>query len=175
MDSPSSASGTNLVETARAQFLDAISDYSEDRWCAGWMIGIENDVRELGGRFLLMAFAADGWPIGYRAEHGWDPLTDHELETVAAMRASSNGEPSTAARAQFLDAISSYSEARWCAGWMRGVENDVRGIGGQFLLMAFAAGGWPVGYRGEDGWDPLTADELAALPAHLTDPEGTNR
>lgn len=94
------------------------------------------------------------------------------IRTVDTSNQSPGNELIELARAQFVEAISEYSEDRWCAGWMRGVENDVREIGGRFLLMAFTAGGWPLGYRGEDGWDPLTPEELASLPAHITDPKG---
>lgn len=64
---------TPAIERMREQFLDMISWYSEDRWCAGWMSGIEEDVRRIGGIWDVVAEACGGWPIGYRAEGGWEP------------------------------------------------------------------------------------------------------
>jgi hypothetical protein len=63
----------------REKFLGAISAYSEDMWCAGWLNGIEKIVRAERGIWLTMAVACGGWPLGYRAEDGWDPLTDDEM------------------------------------------------------------------------------------------------
>lgn len=65
-------------EVMREHFLDLISAYSEDMWCAGWMSGIEQEIRRQQGVWLPMAVACGGWPKGYRAEDGWDPLTDEE-------------------------------------------------------------------------------------------------
>lgn len=73
------------VDVLRDQFLEAISGYSEDRWAAGWLYGIEKQVRAEGGLWLLMAAACGGWPTGYRAEHGWEPLNEAEMRTARAM------------------------------------------------------------------------------------------
>ena len=63
---------------ARAQFLDLISAYSEENRAAAWLVGIEETVRTIGGVWLAMAVLCGGWPKGYRAEDGWDPLTTIE-------------------------------------------------------------------------------------------------
>lgn len=64
----------NELERKRAQFLDMISAYSQDHWAAGWMDGIENDIRSEGGLWVDIARACGGWPIGYMAEGGWEPF-----------------------------------------------------------------------------------------------------
>lgn len=58
-------------------------------------------------------------------------------------------------RKQFIELISAYSEDRWAAGWFGGIEEDIRKEGGIWNAIAEACQGWPKGYRGEDGWDPL--------------------
>lgn len=75
-------------------------------------------------------------------------------------------------RAQFLDLISAYSEDTWAAGWEAGVEKTIRRDQGIWLALAVACGGWPNGYRAENGWDPLTGDERAAW-ARIVGTEGT--
>lgn len=64
----------------RARFLDMISAYSESQYAAGWKTGIELDIRtdEQNLLWLAVAGACQGWPLGYRAATGWDPLTDEE-------------------------------------------------------------------------------------------------
>lgn len=69
----------------REWFVDAISNYSEERWCAGWLIGIEEIIREEGGPWLWPAGLARGWPLGYRGEDGWDPLTEDEQDAFDRM------------------------------------------------------------------------------------------
>lgn len=74
-------------EQLRSQFLDMISDYSESTWCAGWMDGVENEVREIGGTWVAIAAACGGWPIGYRAIDGWtDGLSPEEYRFLADER-----------------------------------------------------------------------------------------
>lgn len=68
-----------------------------------------------------------------------------------------------ALRGMMCDLISAHSEDIWAAQWMRGIEDDVHKQGGQWLVMAWVCGGWPKGYRGEDGWEPLDATELAEI------------
>lgn len=72
-------------DVLRSMFITSISEYSEDMWCAGWMSGVEHDIRREGGIFLVMAFLAGGWPRGYRGEDGWEPLTDEEKDRAAAL------------------------------------------------------------------------------------------
>ncbi len=66
----------------RDAFCELISAYSEDRWCAGWMTGVEKTIREQGGIWIGIAYICGGWPIGYRGEDGWDPLTQEEIDYV---------------------------------------------------------------------------------------------
>ncbi len=70
------------IEELRAQFLGLISDYSESAYCAGWMTGIEETIRDHGGLWIYLAAACGGWPKGYRAENGWEPLTDDEKAEI---------------------------------------------------------------------------------------------
>lgn len=94
MDRPFGSLGTrgedvseySVRDGLRAQMLDLISAYSEDTWCAGWHMGVEDEVRRLGGSWLVLAALCDGWPKGYEAENGWDPLTDDERAEVARLR-----------------------------------------------------------------------------------------
>jgi hypothetical protein len=65
--------------------FEAISAYSEDRWAAGWLNGIEKELRAAGGLWIVMAAACGGWPIGYEAEHGWQPLTEREGQALLLM------------------------------------------------------------------------------------------
>lgn len=54
-------------------------------------------------------------------------------------------------RAQLVDAMSSESERRWCAGWAKDLERTLHREGGIWETLGRACG-WPLGYRGEDGW-----------------------
>lgn len=72
--------------------------------------------------------------------------------------------PRDALRLQFLEWLSDWSETNWCAGWYSGIEEKAREAGGLWLVVAAACEGWPKGYRAEDGWEPLTVEELARLP-----------
>lgn len=65
-------------------------------------------------------------------------------------------------RRQFVNLISAHSEARYAAGWCSGIEEDVREQRGIWLALAVTCAGWPKGYEGEEGWDPLTPGELDA-------------
>jgi hypothetical protein len=59
----------------RDQFCDMISNYSEDRWCAGWLDGVERAIREEGGLWDDIARIC-GWPLGYRGDEGWEPFAE---------------------------------------------------------------------------------------------------
>jgi hypothetical protein len=72
----------------------------------------------------------------------------------------------TRARDEFCQAIRGYSEDLWCAQWMRGVVDTVRKEGGIWLMHAARSLGWPIGLDGEDGWEPLTAEEREAFVAY---------
>lgn len=66
----------------RAQMLDLISAYSQQGWAASWIIGIEEIIRRDGGIWLAMAAVCGGWPKGYRAKDGWEPLTEAEWAEI---------------------------------------------------------------------------------------------
>lgn len=68
----------------RSQFLDFISMHSEDTWCASWMDGIEKEIRADKGIWLYLAYVCEGWPKGYRAHDGWEPLSTEEMQEVQA-------------------------------------------------------------------------------------------
>lgn len=55
----------------RMQLLELISAVSEERWCAGWMQGIEGELCREGGVYRLIG-SYTGWPIGYQGELGWE-------------------------------------------------------------------------------------------------------
>lgn len=101
-----------------------------------------------------------------RAHH--DRVTGHDLpidERAARFRKLT---ADALVRKQFCEAISGASEERWCAGWHDGIVDELRRKGGLWLRMAEAAGGWPVGLAGEDGWAPLSDAERATLAGAAT-------
>lgn len=51
------------VVTLRRFFVAAIGGYSEERYSAGWLAGIEDEVRRLGGPWTLLAVLCHGWPV----------------------------------------------------------------------------------------------------------------
>lgn len=55
------------------------------------------------------------------------------------------------ARTTLLHAMEAESEARWCASWMINLDRILHAEAGHWEALA-RAGGWPLGYRGEDGW-----------------------
>lgn len=67
----------------RAAFIRAASDYSEQRWCAQWMSGIEVELREIGGAWLVLAMLCGGWPTG-EVDGEWLPVTDDEAHRAAS-------------------------------------------------------------------------------------------
>lgn len=66
-------------DTPRQRFLDLISDHSEGKYAAGWMSGIEDEIRESGDPlWIVLACVCDGWPGPYPAredEWTWRPVT----------------------------------------------------------------------------------------------------
>jgi hypothetical protein len=90
LDDHVGAAGYASLAASRQQMFKAISGHSQDRWAADWLIGIEKNIRGVGGLWIFMAAARDGWPLGYEAEHGWEPLNAAEL---AALELSSGEQP----------------------------------------------------------------------------------
>lgn len=70
----SSAADTKLttreVVLLREILLQAIVAESEDRWAAGWMDGIEEELYREGGKWEGIGRLV-GWPKGYMGEEGW--------------------------------------------------------------------------------------------------------
>ena len=65
--------GTNQKDL-RWIFVRAASDWSEERFAAGWMGGLEHDLKRAGGAWLVMAQLCGGWPTGPHADDPWLPL-----------------------------------------------------------------------------------------------------
>lgn len=77
---------------ARLAFVEIIGNYSEEIWAAGWMKGIEDEVRKVGGIFTVLAYLAEGWPrlsdrpayeeggeaVPWLDLMDWEPLTEEE-------------------------------------------------------------------------------------------------
>lgn len=70
--------------TLRQRFVGLIQDYSEGKYCAGWMTGIEEEIRESGDPlWIVLAAVCSGWPGDYPdigEDWKWYPLTDAERE-----------------------------------------------------------------------------------------------
>lgn len=68
----------------RDRFIGLIQDYSEGKYCAGWMSGIEDEIRASGDPlWIVLAAVCNGWPGDYPdrdEEWVWRPLTDAERE-----------------------------------------------------------------------------------------------
>lgn len=80
------------------------------------------------------------------------------------VRALENGELAEsfdldAAREELLDLLSSWSEDRWAAGWVNGIDKEAHGVGGVWEVVGRVIG-WPLGYRGDKGW--VTWNEAAS-------------
>lgn len=58
-------------EAVRAALLAQMSEWSEDTYCAGWLIALEARLHQEGGHWETMARQV-GWPIGVDGEGGWE-------------------------------------------------------------------------------------------------------
>lgn len=63
-----------------------------------------------------------------------------------------SADPRDGMRRQFIEIISAVSEDLWCAGWDSGIVETLMAEGGLWSAMASECGGWPLGYRAEEGW-----------------------
>ena len=70
----------------RDDLLTLMSAWSEDRYCAGWLIGLDTELLASGGVWEILGREI-GWPIGYRAEGGW--TTWDEAKDTARQREAS--------------------------------------------------------------------------------------
>ena len=73
-------------------------------------------------------------------------------------------------RKLFLIAISEWSEENYAASWYSGVEQIIRDRHNtaEWCAIALAAGGWPQGVDGENGWLPLTPAEIDRAQAQAS-------
>jgi hypothetical protein len=55
----------------RKALLSAMSEWSEDNYCAGWLIDLESRLHREGGMWETLGRMV-GWPIGCDAEDGWE-------------------------------------------------------------------------------------------------------
>ena len=69
----------------RTSMLALISATSEDRWCAGWMGGIEEELYAEGGIWEILGREV-GWPNGYDGATAFAWLTWDEAGQVFAER-----------------------------------------------------------------------------------------
>lgn len=66
-------------EQIRASMLEAMSDYSQNHWAAGWLGDLDRMLfQSANPLWKAMAELAGGWPLGYRAEDGWVDLETAE-------------------------------------------------------------------------------------------------
>lgn len=76
----------NDLVVRRCQMITLMSAWSEDQWSAGWDSALDERIREgANDLWLMMAAACGGWPKGYRAEDGWEPLTAKEYQYVHSL------------------------------------------------------------------------------------------
>jgi hypothetical protein len=65
------------LDERRIAMTDLMSDYSEARFAAGWLYGLDRVLFEQGhSEWRALAFICEGWPIGYHAEGGWMSFTE---------------------------------------------------------------------------------------------------
>lgn len=62
-------------DAIRGSLLADMSDWSEDMYCAGWLIGLEHRLHREGGKWETLGRLV-GWPIGCDAEGGWESWDD---------------------------------------------------------------------------------------------------
>ncbi|MBE4790268.1 hypothetical protein [Streptomyces caniscabiei] len=61
---------TEQLERGRQQLLEAMSGVSEERWCAGWLEGLDRRLHEEGGIWEILGRAV-GWPTGSYKQRVW--------------------------------------------------------------------------------------------------------
>ena len=58
-------------DAVRYALLSAMREWSEENYCAGWLIGLEAKLHAEGGAWETLGRLV-GWPIGPDAEAGWE-------------------------------------------------------------------------------------------------------
>lgn len=66
-----SVMGESLRDATREALLAMMREWSEDVYCAGWLIDLESRLHREGGHWEILGRAV-GWPIGCDAEGGWE-------------------------------------------------------------------------------------------------------
>jgi hypothetical protein len=62
-----------LRDAIREGLLAKMREWSEDHYCAGWLIGLESKIHRLEDEPQWRALGeAVGWPIGCEADSGWE-------------------------------------------------------------------------------------------------------
>lgn len=59
------------TDAIRQALLSYMREWSEDNYCAGWLIGLEERTHRLGGTFEHLGRLV-GWPKSVDAEDGWE-------------------------------------------------------------------------------------------------------
>lgn len=60
------------VARQRQQLIEAMSGVSEERWCAGWLYGLEQRLHAEGGIWETVGRSI-GWPVGDYERWTWFP------------------------------------------------------------------------------------------------------
>ncbi|MFM9780428.1 hypothetical protein [Streptomyces scabiei] len=58
------------LHSGRQQLVEAMSGVSEERWCAGWLEGLDRRLHEEGGIWEILGRAV-GWPTGSYKQRVW--------------------------------------------------------------------------------------------------------
>ena len=58
-------------DAIRAMLLAGMREWSEENYCAGWLIDLESRMHREGGIWEILGRLV-GWPIGCEAEGGWE-------------------------------------------------------------------------------------------------------
>ena len=64
-----------LTDATRDALLALMREWSEENYCAGWLIDLESRLHREGGKWETLGHAV-GWPIGCEAEGGWESWDD---------------------------------------------------------------------------------------------------
>ena len=62
-------------DAIRDSLLAAMREWSEEEYCAGWLIDLEAKLHAQGGQWETLGRLV-GWPIGCDAEDGWETWED---------------------------------------------------------------------------------------------------
>lgn len=66
-----SAMSDELVSVMRSALLSKMREWSEETYCAGWLIDLESRLHREAGEWETLGRAV-GWPIGPDGREGWE-------------------------------------------------------------------------------------------------------